>query len=174
MATRLHDKHFVIQIFYDGYKKRTSIIDSFELISIDKAKQALQYLKNYIENNTQNDIDKRNNQREHFYVEHFLPKKSNNRFEKKGKVYLMHNTRSNEYKIGFTTKHPNFRLREFKLVDPNVEYLFSFNSTMQQEKKLHNQFAQKRLRGEWFALNEDDINYIKKYVAENIYDEPTN
>jgi len=174
--TRSRDKEFVIQIFYDGYEKRVGVYECVgknNLVSINEAKQVLDLLKKYVEENTQEDINKRNIHNENFHVQHLINRKQKlSGYKKQGRVYLMHNTRSNEYKIGFTSKSIENRLKEFKLVDPSVEYLFSFAGTLNDEKELHLFFKTKRLRGEWFKLDLDDVDYIKKNKAAIIY-EPT-
>lgn len=88
-----------------------------------------------------------------------------------GRVYVMFNTRSKEYKIGFTIKDPTTREKQFKMVDPAVQYLFSIDGTKRLEHSLHNRFKNKRIRGEWFNLCLKDLLYIKG-IAEKIY-EPT-
>ncbi|CCH54507.1 hypothetical protein BN8_03684 [Fibrisoma limi BUZ 3] len=78
------------------------------------------------------------------------------------KVYLMHNKRTGNYKIG---RSKSLKLREKTLQDeqPEIELVCAFDGKIKDEKHLHNLFADKRLRGEWFALAESDVAQFKAY-----------
>jgi len=91
--------------------------------------------------------------------------KKNKKAKKNGNVYLMKNIRNGYTKIGFTTKHPTFRERTLQSQEPEVELLNYWKGNMQDEEDLHNQFDEKRERGEWFNLNEDDIQEIYDYFT---------
>lgn len=43
-----------------------------------------------------------------------------------------------------------------------IEIIFKFNSRGDFENKLHRHFKEKRYLGEWFSLNESDLEFIKK------------
>ena len=43
----------------------------------------------------------------------------------------------------------------------SIELLFFFSGTIKQEKILHQVFEDKWVRGEWFSLTEDDLEFIK-------------
>lgn len=71
------------------------------------------------------------------------------------------------YKIG-KTKNPTNRFGEYTRLyeEPIVvvcEVVFDYSEV---EKELHKKYADKRLRGEWFNLNETDIELIKNYLKE--------
>ena len=96
---------------------------------------------------------------ETFYVdgkEHWKKKKT-------GNVYLMKNARNGYIKIGFTKNKPEFREKTFQSEEPEVELIKDWKGTMLDEEKLHEKFTDKRLRGEWFDLNADDIKQIEEY-----------
>lgn len=83
----------------------------------------------------------------------------------KGYVYLVRLDK--HYKIGIS-KNPKDRLKEFTLLpypleDICIERVANYE---QCEEELHLHFDNKRVRGEWFELDEEDIEYIKKYLEE--------
>ncbi len=79
----------------------------------------------------------------------------------KGYVYLMTNESAN-YKIGFTTYPVEKRLKELNRstsLSHTIEisgYAFVENCVAL-EKELHKRYKYKRLKGEWFALDKDDV-----------------
>jgi hypothetical protein len=79
-----------------------------------------------------------------------------------GTVYLI-KAESGEYKIGYTVDLIS-RLRTFSTAMPRPLTLVHFiqtNDMAALERSLHVRFAGKRVRGEWFELDEDDVNWIK-------------
>lgn len=70
-------------------------------------------------------------------------------------------------KIGFT-KSPLERIEQIKFGLPSQKcfyiglYIRKTSST--HEKKLHKLFKNKRISGEWFILNDDDLEYIERYL----------
>lgn len=68
------------------------------------------------------------------------------------------------YKIGKTKRKPDERLSEFipKLpFDTEIVCLIQAENHSGFEAGLHQKFADKRVRGEWFRLDEKDIEYLK-------------
>ena len=80
-----------------------------------------------------------------------------------GNVYLMFNRRNNYYKIGFTKKDPSYRETTLQAQEPEVELVDYWKGSLKDEENLHNIFQEKRLRGEWFSLAENDIHMIEMY-----------
>lgn len=81
---------------------------------------------------------------------------------KSGFVYLVQSP-TGAYKIGRTVD-PDNRMRTFLIKLPfEVEYVCVIPTSDMRglESELHAKFASKRLRGEWFALAAEDIEYIK-------------
>lgn len=77
-------------------------------------------------------------------------------------VYLMKNNRNGYIKIGFTSKEPKYREKTLQSEDPDITLIYSKQGcNMDDEKTLHKEYSQKRLRGEWFDLDEDDVYEIK-------------
>jgi hypothetical protein len=77
-----------------------------------------------------------------------------------GYVYLINTEElSNIYKIGFTKKDPNIRLKQLQTGNPNKLNLFySFKVKDESiEHKLHNIFKNKKINNEWFCLTHIDI-----------------
>ncbi|WP_418501227.1 GIY-YIG nuclease family protein [Flagellimonas sp.] len=81
-------------------------------------------------------------------------------------VYLMHDTSNCYYKIGISNS-PEYRERTLQSEKPTIEMIASKKFPIRKiaesiEKALHNTYSEKRLRGEWFKLNENDIEHIKE------------
>lgn len=83
-------------------------------------------------------------------------------------IYLISSEINNEklYKIGYTKRDVNTRIREFKTGNAS-EFLIvdSFKSKWgtKIESHLHRLFKSKRIRGEWFNLDDDDIKTFSRY-----------
>lgn len=77
-----------------------------------------------------------------------------------GWVYLMNTIGSNLYKIGFSTK-PTLREKTLSAEFPESKFVLIKKATQDFEFELHGLFESKRVRGEWFRLDDLDINYIK-------------
>lgn len=76
-------------------------------------------------------------------------------------VYLMRDQSNNYYKIGMS-KTPEYRERTLQSEKPTIDMICnkrlpSLKIAKAFEKALHNAFADKRIRGEWFSLNENDV-----------------
>lgn len=80
-----------------------------------------------------------------------------------GYVYLL-KADTGHYKIG-RTKNPKDRIKTFSVKLPfRVEYdcLIKSDEYITLEAELHATFADKRIEGEWFALTDDDVAYIRE------------
>jgi hypothetical protein len=77
------------------------------------------------------------------------------------KIYVMLDKNTGYFKIG-RSHNPKKREKTLQSEKPTIELLFSFDATEELEKELHVVFGDKRIRGEWFYLTEDDIFYIKE------------
>jgi hypothetical protein len=77
-------------------------------------------------------------------------------------VYVMLDENTGQYKIG-VSKTPHHRERTLQSEKPTIEMLFFYKGGYKEEKELHKKFKEKRTRGEWFKLNEEDLNYIMSY-----------
>ena len=94
--------------------------------------------------------------------------KSKKATKKNGNIYLMGNKRNGYTKIGFTTKDPKYRESTLQSEEPEVELVKSFKGTMDDEQRLHEEFHDKRLRGEWFDLDDSDLIAIDEYFQASI------
>jgi len=83
---------------------------------------------------------------------------------KKGYIYFA--KRGKYTKIGLTTKNPIKRIKQLnndKYPDATVLlHAFKTNDTIRVENSFHKEFENKRVKGEWFKLTEEDIEEIKK------------
>ena len=83
-------------------------------------------------------------------------------------VYLMFDSSLDLYKIGYS-KDAEYREKTLQGQRPTIELLSKkkyINKTKarQIESLLHKKFASKRTRGEWFKLEETDVEYILGYL----------
>ncbi len=81
-------------------------------------------------------------------------------------VYLMHDTTNGFTKIGISNK-PIYRERTLQSEKPTIEMVVSKKFPVRKiaesfEKSLHNTYAEKRIRGEWFELTPEDIEHLKE------------
>jgi hypothetical protein len=85
----------------------------------------------------------------------------------KGYVYLFKKTGTNIYKIGMTqTESVSDRFTSFKTYSETPVEIVSVVETENPpflEKKLHTQFSEKRLNGEFFRLDDIDVMLFKDY-----------
>lgn len=86
-------------------------------------------------------------------------------FKNPGYVYLLKtNIDCDYYKIGLT-KNPNKR---YKQISPKMPFelekvhLIKTNCRYKLEELLHEKYKNKRIKGEWFKLNNKDVEFIKK------------
>lgn len=85
-------------------------------------------------------------------------------------TYLMIDKRTRYYKIGFSNT-PKYREKTLQSEQPSIEMIahrrFIDRKLAQDfEKQLHQKFDSKRIRGEWFDLNPQDVNDIMKLLTE--------
>jgi hypothetical protein len=94
------------------------------------------------------------------HLELFKPRKDS----KRGYVYII--KANGLYKIGVTT-HPKKRLRGYMVSLPcevSLVLCVEVDDYCKMEWYLQNTFQNKRVKGEWFELNEGDLNRIASYV----------
>ena len=87
-----------------------------------------------------------------------------------GFVYVLKKTDENVFKIGMSKKFDERKKQISTKLPFEVETfkLFKTDDMEELEKHFHKKFDEKRMNGEWFNLNETDINYIKNYSLEVI------
>lgn len=82
-----------------------------------------------------------------------------------GKVYLI-GTENDQYKIGMTRGAVNERIEQLQVGNPlTLEFVNEFETRhfKRVEKWLHKVYASKRMEGEWFDLNEEDVANFSKH-----------
>lgn len=85
-------------------------------------------------------------------------------------TYIMKDNSSNLYKIG-RSRNPIFREKTLLGQIPNIilEFLVPFNI----ENRIHREIKNKRIRGEWFNLNNNELNFLlnkyKFYKNTNVF-----
>lgn len=99
------------------------------------------------------------------YVFQIHPFKENHEFKNKRinktvYVYLMVDDYTNLYKIG---KSNNVHFREKTLLSqtPKIRLIHYFNRPDYLESDLHKKYKSQRVRGEWFELTQEDVEFIK-------------
>ncbi len=76
------------------------------------------------------------------------------------KTYLMKDFFRDVYKIGKST-NPCFREKTLQSEVPTIKLIHIIEEDI--EKHLHEKFSAKRIRGEWFNLSINDLNYITSW-----------
>lgn len=83
-----------------------------------------------------------------------------------GYVYLIrHATEPGLYKIG-KTNNPSNRLKTFNVKLPfevDYEILIQTDNMTRVEKEWHDHFSHRRINGEWFALDEQDVKWMRQH-----------
>lgn len=77
-----------------------------------------------------------------------------------GTVYLLNAWGTNKYKIGFTKRDINLRIKQLQTGCPDEIVLarkYECENYQKVEKWLHKQHNSKRVEGEWFLLEDADV-----------------
>lgn len=74
-------------------------------------------------------------------------------------IYLMRNRRNGFTKIG-ESNNPKIREATLQSEEPEIELINQWVGSLRMEEFLHEEFSAKRVRGEWFNLDEKDIQDI--------------
>ena len=75
------------------------------------------------------------------------------------------------FKIGMATDYWT-RFSEIKTgcpIELKLKRVFSVSNVVKTEKELHKLFSDKKIRGEWFNLNDEDVKIIENYLNYNHY-----
>ncbi len=156
------DKPFPIILGYDEENDilcnmmLSSFIDLESLLFIsEKIKRTIEFTRN----NNIEELNNRNLETEYSRI----VKVEKNKTEHT-KLYVMLDRNTGLYKIG-RSKNPMSRERTLQSEKPVIDMVFNFSATNKDEKKLHNLFLEKRVRGEWFSLSNEDLEFIKIYLT---------
>lgn len=134
----------LLQYFEDGDLKLVSSIISDEMIE-----KAILNKKKYL-----SDSLNKNEEHKLKYPNLFKSIKS------RSNIYLIKNNRNGYIKIG-KSSNPKKREKTLQSEEPELELIFTLNASLLTETELHIKFNSKRVRGEWFNLTDEDVNYIK-------------
>jgi hypothetical protein len=84
--------------------------------------------------------------------------------QRPGYIYLAHDTATNAYKIGYS-QDPVKRVKGLNVSTPNLSieliHHFPADEMAHAEAKLHKAFSEQRIGGEWFTLDQNQIDWIK-------------
>lgn len=94
-----------------------------------------------------------------FPVRNFKPREFNKKY-----VYIMRNKSNGRYKIGIS-QDPKFREKTLMSCEPDIELLHKWEGTIYDEQKIQAKYQNYKIRGEWFTLNEVQINEIVNFMA---------
>lgn len=86
--------------------------------------------------------------------------------KRSGFVYLVR-AYTGEYKIGYSFDVGR-RIKAFSVQPPfkyELIHTFPADDMVQAETMLHDKFAEARIKGEWFLLNDDDIKWIQSITG---------
>ena len=89
-----------------------------------------------------------------------------------GYVYLMQSGLHSYTKIGFSVA-PIVRERTLQAEDPELVKIFECEAYQLFERWLHRRKAEKRIRGEWFALTAEEIQWVRSGAAMTEWAEET-
>lgn len=83
-----------------------------------------------------------------------------------GTIYYIGSAETGRMKIGYTAGDPVKRLRALQTGSPTKLALFAMHpGTQELEQKLHNQFADARLHGEWFDASDELLIHLASVCA---------
>ncbi len=93
-----------------------------------------------------------------------------NNTDKQPKVYLMYDKRFDKIKIGNTYNRLQVRRKGVaektkRAVDPLIEVISAWEAPKNLEDILHDQYKNKRQRGEWFDLRASDLEKIDQFTS---------
>lgn len=98
-----------------------------------------------------------------YYEGGSVKKMLENQSYNKGGVYVINIKDTNKYKIGYS-KNLEARLKSFRTGSPfkiNLTHQVITRHYKSLEKHLHELFKYKRVRGEWFTFQEEDLNKLE-------------
>lgn len=129
------------------------------LISKNDAKRLIEDLKRYL---TFSNIDEANKEIEsNNRIEYANSAKNNTKSPQPSYLYLMRS--GNSIKIGIS-RNPENRLQQLSIGNSNIELIYKklYSNATKIEERLHKKFIKKKIYGEWFNLDQKDIDFITK------------
>lgn len=89
-----------------------------------------------------------------------------------GYVYIIQHGDTDHYKIGHTINRPMARLRELQAGTPielKMYEVFYVADAMRGEVDVHHLLRKKRVRGEWFKLNQWELDQVMLLLESEVY-----
>lgn len=84
---------------------------------------------------------------------------------KAGWIYYIACSETMRLKIGYTSGDPMKRLKALQTGSAGALRLIAMHpGTPENERNIHNDFAHKRIHGEWFEMNEDLFGYVCQVI----------
>lgn len=92
-----------------------------------------------------------------------IPTKSGNRSNPEGYVYMMHNEKTDLYKIGHSCDPKSRRRAVSKDTRGHIRLIWQMYTLdrYELERSIHEHFYDKHVDSEWFALTPEDVEHIK-------------
>lgn len=87
--------------------------------------------------------------------------------KKRFKTYILLDNAAKLYKIGRATDVEK-RLSSLTVANPSLSIALVINANV--ENRLHKEYANKRVKSEWFKLSEDDIRSISNKYNNEVYE----
>ncbi len=160
----------------DIINNKFALLNSGEyLMKLDEVQEILEACKLYLETWRQNEIEiynedllaQRQQERNDTSKYRQLLREQKEKRENRRFLYIIHNKRNGLYKIGLSI-NPIKRERTLQAEEPEIEIIETFKGGFELEKNIHNYFVNKRVRGEWFKLDDKDISVLKdKFFPDN-------
>lgn len=92
------------------------------------------------------------------YIDHKEPLEDD--IKRKGAIYIATDA-SGLHKIGHTRTTKKKKEKSMQTYNPTISIIHMAYGSTETEKSLHNRFADKRVKLEWFDLTEEDLQWIK-------------
>lgn len=157
----------------DKINEKFALLNSGEfLMNIDDVKEIIKASEKYIKLWTQPEIESYNKALLEIRInENNDTKKYRDRIkirkkelEEKRFIYLILNKRNGLYKIGLSS-NPEFREKTLQSEEPEIEVINTYKGGFKIEKEIHSTFKEKRVRGEWFRLKNEDLELLNTILT---------
>ena len=102
----------------------------------------------------------------YFYFGSCYASAGTNKSNKNQKTYLVQNSTTGLYKIGKTANEVKIRVAQFTGMSAGDNYIHGFIDR-DIEQQLHKKYKDKRIKGEWFDLSQQDVNEILELFGVN-------
>lgn len=142
------------------------------LMTVEQMEELINGLREFIRKNGREIIQQHNKQLfDEYDNRNSIPSPQPVKKPQKGFIYFIRDDKG-RVKIG-KTKRMKERMGEYTKLpfEPELLYVLESNDYHAAETLIHEYYQEKRIRGEWFALTEKDIAFIKSGKLEAMIDE---